>query len=107
MAKNSFPMGVSPRKNLAGMVPEPGDNFGVSQTLGGVPSVAHMDNPKNGAGISHAPMAERDRNPPIKRRDKKLHNQRHPDHGPHHNSAMHPSGDALKDLDMGQIRTTA
>ena len=85
MAKSSgFPETCSPRKAMAmnkiSNVSEPGDNFGVSSTLGGGKPLSNVNR-----GMSHKPMSEAKRNPPLKGGAKKANNQRHPDHGPQHN----------------------
>jgi hypothetical protein len=93
MGANAFPMGQSPRKAMASSgIPAPSDNFGISQVPGGVPSITHMDR-------NHMPtaMADGDRHPPIPGAKNKLHNQRNPDHGPHHqNAAFDPHSSGLR-----------
>ena len=91
MGVNAFPQGASPRKAMASSgIPAPSDNFGISQTLGGVPSVDHMDQ-----GMSQAAMPDSMRTPPIKHGEKKLHNQANPDHGPHSMGMADPHGTTL------------
>src|SRR5216684_3759701 len=67
-----------------------GPNFGVNQTLGGVPSLANVD--KETGMAPHLMDHERGAKPPIPGGKRRLHNQANPDHGPHAKTMHAPGG---------------